>query len=282
MEKGEFESVVALVRLGKPFCSGIALSPTYILTAAHCLENKSPNTIYVYEGLGKKFGKDPRMSLNATHSVISSHLHPSLRYSYPNGPLDGLGKVTSSDLAILEISEPLKTKKFFKLLTDPKEILENVRPGEITTAVGFGYTGELGFIPDVSTGVYFGLKKKAQIPIYKTFYNEIDMRNKETDTCYVDSGGPVFKEINGELKILAIVSASLGFCAEGKYATLYSLAFNSACWIHKVTGVSDEFTDIHCGRNDIISFSCFNQVEDIDMLNCANTLSDEILKSYIQ
>lgn len=281
VENGEFDSVVALVRLGKPFCTGVALSPKFVLTAAHCLQNKNANSIRVYEGLGQHFTSDQEKYLEGQHLVSKAVLHPSLNFKFPNGPLSGLGRASTSDMAILILETPLKAKKYFKILTRPSDIIERIKVGEITTAVGYGYTGELDFMPWADNGnIGFGQKRKADIPIFKTFFNQIDMRNTTTDTCYVDSGGPVFINVNGELRIAAIVSASYGFCAEGKYATLYSLAYHSACWIKKITGISDAYTGFHCGRNIHIAQECFTLPSEDLIYSCANMFSDALLNKF--
>lgn len=282
VSKGEYQSVVALVRLGRPFCTGVALTPMHILTAAHCLENKNFKSIRVYLGEGKSMTASTRESLDAQYSVTGIELHPSLKFKYPNGPLADLASLKTVDLAVVTVDVPLKVKKFYTLLTDPREVLAKMIPGGVTTAVGFGYTGEIGFMPinSAHANIIYGQKRVADIPIFEAFFNEIDMRNKQTDTCYIDSGGPVFVDVNGEKKIAAVVSASFGFCAEGKYATLYSLAYHSACWLKKVTGISDEFTDFHCGRNIKIAQECFGIKNEKDLLSCADKYSDEILRSY--
>ncbi|WP_412470329.1 MULTISPECIES: S1 family peptidase [unclassified Halobacteriovorax] len=283
VNKGEYQSVVALVRLGRPFCTGVALTPTHILTAAHCLENKNYKSIRIYTGAGKIMtAASSKENLDAQYSVTGVELHPSLKFKYPNGPLADLASLKTVDLAILTTDSPLRVKKFYSLLTDPKEILDKIAPGKLTTAVGFGYTGEIGFMPmdTAHAHIIYGQKRMAIIPIFEVFFNEIDMRNKQTDTCYIDSGGPVFVDVNGELKIAAIVSASFGFCAEGKYATLYSLAYHSVCWIKKVTGISDEHSGFHCGRNIKIAQECYGIKNEEDLRSCADKYSDEILRSY--
>lgn len=279
----DFESVVALARRGKIFCTGVALSPKYILTAAHCLESKKPQTIKVYEGPGKNLYGDYLRKVEAQHSVKIAHVHPSIKFQFPHGPIENLDDVRTVDLAILELWNPLRLTSFYSLLTNPKDILEKLQPGKLTTAVGYGYTGEESFLPyEKADEVSFGQKRKAQIPIFEKSFNYLDMRNKKTDTCYVDSGGPIFAEVNGELKVAAIVSSSLGFCAEGKYATYYALTYNASCWISEITGVEDKYTQSQCDRKYHIETKCFFLGDKEDILRCANSISDDYLLQFIE
>ncbi|MEH0862105.1 S1 family peptidase [Halobacteriovorax sp. DPLXC-1] len=280
----DYESVVALVRRGKAFCTGVALSQNHILTAAHCLESKKAHTIKVYTGAGKDLSNTRDYKLNAQYSVKKAFIHPSVKFQFPGGPIENLADVRTVDLAILELWNPLRIPRYYSLLTNPVDVYNYLRPGNLTTAVGYGYTGELGFLPyeEIHDDVSYGQKRKAQIPVYGTSFNYLDMRNKETDTCYVDSGGPIFVDVNGKRKIAAIVSASLGFCAEGKYATLYALTYHAACWINDVAGVEDEFTNSLCDREYRIESKCFHLKDEDEILRCANGISNDFLSQFIE
>lgn len=209
---GGWPSTVALVEGGSAYCSGTAVTPNIVITAAHCAEGMRPANISVYVGEGKDGGRVKGQF--AVSKIVPSPLY------------DAWGDEDINDIAyiVLKDSLDLPESAYIKVLVDPQEIKELLSKGHSAKLVGFG---------ERNSGAY-GSKWEVETTISKITLNEIWIGGAGKDTCYGDSGGPVYGQLeNGEWRVYGVTSRG-GACGTGG---VYGLIHANICWVQKDSGV---------------------------------------------
>ncbi|RYZ66998.1 MAG: trypsin-like serine protease, partial [Proteobacteria bacterium] len=212
--QGEFYSAVAITnRYLGVFCSGTAITPTVIVTAAHCVEMlQTPADNYVYVGSGKEAGQ-----FLGQFQVKSAKANPN--YS----PWASSGQ---NDIAYVTLAEPipLPASAFVPVLTKKSEIAEVIRSGKATRVVGFGDRSDRGY----------GVKYQVDAPITRIGSNEVGIGGNGKDSCQGDSGGPAYGQLaNGQWRVFGVVSRG-GACGSGG---IYGLMHANICWVQKDSGI---------------------------------------------
>lgn len=215
---GEWLSTVALVSNGRMFCTGTAISPQLVITAAHCIQGSSnPRRIGVYVGEGSEGGR-----VTAQYTVEKMAYSP--KYSRN---VEGW-----NDIAYLVLDKPmdLPESAYIPVLTDAEETAETLQTGLTSYLVGFGNRDGGGF----------GVKYEVDVAITKVGDNEVYLGNNGKDSCQGDSGGPAFAKLsNGEWRVYGVVSRG-GACGTGG---IYGRMNANICWIQEDSGVDLGFTD---------------------------------------
>lgn len=212
VESGNWPSTVALVEDGSTFCSGTAISPYLVISAAHCAYGMRPADLSVYVGDGKDGGR-----LKGQYSV--SKIVPSPLY-------DAWGDEDINDISYIVLKDPidLPASAFVKVLVDPGEIKELLSQGKLASLVGFG---------ERNSGA-FGSKWEVETSITRITRNEVWIGGSGKDTCYGDSGGPAYGRLaNGEWRVYGVTSRG-GACGTGG---AYGLIHANICWVQKDSGV---------------------------------------------
>jgi V8-like Glu-specific endopeptidase len=161
-------ALVDVARRGdpQPYCTGTLISPTVLLTAAHCYPEKG-NTSYV------TFDEETTSTLH----LGTFHDNPSRR----------------SDIAVVVFDEPIKGIKPAQLPTEGR--LNNVDKGQEFTAVGYG--GHPARKQSGRPVIVYDDQREWAVSTFKSV-NRVHLRLWQNQnegyggTCVGDSGGPNF------------------------------------------------------------------------------------------
>ncbi|NRA66526.1 MAG: serine protease [Pseudobacteriovorax sp.] len=197
-----FQSVVSLQVNGQAFCGGTLVSPTEVVTAAHCVDSfrRSPSSISLVIGTN-----DLRRTRNAeTFRAREITIAPA--YS---------SRSTTDDIAIISMNGSSRYK--------PSDI--NLNPnfpavGDTTYVAGWGSTYEGGYM---TAGLKYTavdvVSNRDCSSVYRGQINDghVCAYRRGTDSCQGDSGGPLFgwDRSKQELVVVGVVSFGYGCARPG-------------------------------------------------------------------
>ena len=199
--------VMVLARDGarERVCSGVALGPRLVLTAAHCLAD-APNTLVAVRAGGR----------TAPVAVMATARHPGY-----DADATRLRRV-SVDLGLVETATPLEGFRF-------SEIGEPPPLGAPVTLTGFGIAREGG---PPSDGRLRAADLSVSAPVSKITLWTSDPARSGLGACHGDSGGPLF---DGDGRVVAIVAWTNGLGGKGCGAiTQGPLTAPARAWIGSV------------------------------------------------
>ncbi len=240
--EGLYPATGALITGGQPTCTGTLISPTVVLTAAHCVD-----PLFIGDEVpGFTLENDAN---NATASQIVSgedtRQHPD--FSLQSDPGPGVGKWF--DVGLLILSDPI-TSVDYAIMPSVEEATDGLASGMDVEIVGYGLTSTTGF----DVGVKFhGLADLVEVGSHELFIAEPGQQQN----CNGDSGGPAFVDIDGQQRLVGTVSRapdSDPTCDHGGIDTRVDPYLE---WIHSQvdlpcgTGLSDPCeTDPDAGSDD--------------------------------
>lgn len=206
------------------FCGGSLIADKWILTAAHCIENEKADAVSVLLGQPGLEG-----SGGETINVARIIEHPDYqRQGYP-------------DIALLELSSSSNANPILLPTRENPVAAAN----ELATVIGWGQVSE--------TGSYSSQLLETTLPIvahqqcltaYKGFENIIEdamicagTPSGDKDSCYGDSGGPLFVS-SGQSYVQAGVVSFGKECGLANVPGVYARVSSYHDWISAYANVS--------------------------------------------
>jgi trypsin len=248
---GEFPSV-AEIQFGAPGivwfgCTGTLIDPTHVLSAGHCASITKP-------ALVSSPASWPPQSIAVWIGSNKAGEGEEAPVSSVSIPPDYLGLTDRNDLSILELAAPATLAPTQVAAGSERSIWD---PGTLATIAGWGVTDEDS---DESPDTL----QKAQVPITTDEYCESAYSDEDgwdfdpetmvcagypeggIDTCFGDSGGPLFADAStGVRRVVGVTSWGNG-CAQpgqpGVYARVADTKLRT--WVESVApdGVADDST----------------------------------------
>jgi MYXO-CTERM domain-containing protein len=207
----EYPATGGLVLDGQIFCTGTLVTPSAVLTAAHCidpeeLEGRVPGFTLLRD--------EAQLTEGDIHRDVYDGLNVQMNPGYIRDAVDTSPGLVS-DIGILLLRQAVEEVEPEQLITRGEAGVVLVL-GEELTIVGYGFT-------DVDL-TRSGIKFKATTPLVYIGPFEIQMSEPgDPQPCYGDSGGPVFVTLaSGERRIAGVVSrgpGEEGGCDSGAIAT---------------------------------------------------------------
>jgi len=178
------------------YCSGVLIDSSWVLTAAHCVEGRSPGDIEVAVGIyDLKSFSGPRIA------VQTIHMHPGYNTT-----------ILTNDIALIELQQPSAQPTITLYSGRSRENMPADLLGVTLTALGWGWAdGPAGFyypeklrqvdLPVVDQGICNNIYHVSLLSsqICAGYY-------EGKDVCNGDSGGPVVTMIDGEWVHTGLVS----------------------------------------------------------------------------
>jgi trypsin len=230
------------------FCGGARISRNIVLTAAHCVSD-----IEDFGRLGVVLGLTDATKASVLPKIPVKQvvIHPEFDAKY-----------LRNDIALLILEDHPRLDEIQEYMRLPKDSVE-IPDGRMLKVIGFGTQSSFGelsdersdrlnetLLPFISTPKCSNLLRKINASSNFTQIREDaivpsqlcagDSKNGLVDSCYGDSGGPLFQPISDDLNIfelVGIVSRSLGEmgCAVPGNAGLYTRVSSYLSWIEQTS-----------------------------------------------
>ncbi|XP_070393997.1 trypsin-1-like [Dermacentor albipictus] len=237
---GEFPWQVALRIRGYVFCGGSIVSPTEVVTAAHCVQGMSAKRLNVLAG-----------TLKRTEPLDSTAQERGVKEIIVHEGFVGNDKL-SNDIAVLKLNDSFDfegSNGFVGPVCLPQE---NFRAEALLTVSGYGTLSAGGpqagnlravAVPIVSDSKCSHIYKEA----FESFHEENPFdadtmfcameEGGGKDSCQGDSGGPAVQRRGGLSELVGVVSWGVG-CGHSRYPGVYTEVARYVPWIQKHTSAT--------------------------------------------
>lgn len=211
--------------MGESGCTGTLIAPRVVATAAHCLEGVDAAVLEIVVGAALPAQADA----DHHYAVASLTAHPEYtNRGYPTD--DPAGLSDERDIGVVVLTDDVVDVAPAPVLAQAR-FDEVLLQGAAITLAGFGLTAE-------SADADYGRLYVASAPFSRRSLAEMLVGGPgQADTCYGDSGGPAYVDVEGVRHLAGITSRGSwlgdGSCGNGGIYTLFG-AF--ADFVHEASG----------------------------------------------
>jgi hypothetical protein len=186
----KFAHAVVMLAGQQGFCSGAAIAPDLVLSAAHCVAPGGDYKLVTFESGGKP-------TLKSIASIIR----------HPQFDAEAVRRHrTTADVALLKFSQAVSSAP---VPLGPADL--KVAPGDLFLVAGYGLAapGDARSGGTVRTATLVATGQPGTLQIRLT---DPETRNERAGlgACVGDSGAPVFTNTGGALAVIGVVSWSTG------------------------------------------------------------------------
>jgi len=229
---GEFPWTVSIRRNGDHHCGGVIIAKRWILTAAHCVQKRSPANFIARIG---EFNLN-RPDFHSLDYVIEKVIiHDEYTGIFKSNT------VNNADIALLKTSKPIKFNEYAWPVCVPSA--EVSFAGKEAVVIGWGKVSE-------KSDAYSDILQKTKVSIIdnkicQNWYHSVGRmipihdqvicagyKTGGRDACHGDSGGPLLYKLSDHWAVIGVVSTGIG-CARPFLPGLYSRVSSYVDWISR-------------------------------------------------
>ena len=219
-DKHPYVGMVAVPAAGGPFfwlCSGVAISPTKVVTAAHCIDDyvtPGPEKAYV------SFEMRPKWDPPTMTEFDEGTIYPHPKWCIGCGP--GLKGFDTYDVAVIVLKNPVSLPKYAKL--PEVGFVDTLRNKTKVDVVGYGLKRVKGKAKLARTDArYYAVTRLVPSKhVHSDEFIKVNAGKDRGGTCFGDSGGPNL--LHDDNTILAVTSyGNNAICAGVGYSNRVDL-----------------------------------------------------------
>lgn len=218
-------------------CTGTLVTPSLIVTAAHCIINPDVEGLQLFpaDRISIVLGNDKDAEPIDVAVTRVDHVP-----GYQDAPVTGASK----DLAYISLAAPVN-RPLIPMVRTQEEAARLATPGRMATVVGYGYTNIAD--PTRPGQVFYGEKFSVTMKINEPMQDLLFIGGQEQDSCSGDSGGPVFGTLeDGSWRLFAVVSRAAFPDQDCGTGGLYTRLSDGMCWLKASTGLSLDGSSFSC------------------------------------